>query len=72
VFILDWIITIFLWIIVLIFSFIPGVVFGSFIEPLLGPIGYWIGFIVGAVAFIFYMSPILFTKNEQPINDNDI
>lgn len=71
-FILDWIITIFLWTIVLIFSFIPGVVFGSFIEPIFGPIGYWIGFIVGAVAFIFYMSPILFVKDEQQINDNDI
>jgi hypothetical protein len=62
--IIDLIITAFLWIIVLAFSSIPGVVFGSFIKPIFGPIGYWIGFIVGAAAFIFYMSPILFVKNK--------
>lgn len=62
--ILFWLLQLFIWIIVLGFSAIPGIIAGSFSEALFGAFGYWPGYIIGTIAFLIVMSPLLFLMNK--------
>lgn len=56
-----------IWILVLGLSFIPGILIGSLIEGLLGHWAYWPGYIIGTIAYLITMSPILFLDKDIPV-----
>lgn len=57
----------FIWGIVLLFSFFPGLILGSMFEVFFdSKIFFYIGFIIGAFAFVCFVGPYLPRINEPP------
>lgn len=54
--ILDIAIRVFIWGVVLALAWIPGVMIGALLELLIGRWAYWLGFIIGAAAFVIYIA----------------
>lgn len=63
-------IQIIIWILGLGLSFIPGILIGSLIEALLGHWAYWPGYIIGTIAYLIGMSPILFLDKDIPVPES--
>lgn len=61
-----WVIKFFIWAVALLFSVIPGIVLGCFVEFSFEKIGYWAGFILGALIFLLYLGPILSFNDDKP------
>jgi len=60
-------IQIMIWVLAIALSIIPGVLLGSLSEALFGPWAYWIGYVIGTIAFFIAMSPILFLDKKIPV-----
>lgn len=61
----------FIWGIVFLFSFFPGLILGSMFEVFFdSKIFFYIGFILGAFAFVCFVGPYLPRINEPPCDMN--
>lgn len=62
-----WFIQLIIWAMTLALSVIPGFFLGSIAVAMFGEWCYWPGYIIGTIAFLITMRPILFLNKNIPV-----